>query len=44
LRSIVADDEFRAATYDTGFISRALARQQDMTSPDADDEPVLAEV
>jgi acetyl-CoA carboxylase biotin carboxylase subunit len=44
LRSMVADDEFRAATYDTGFVSRAVARQQVVTSPGADDEAVLAEV
>jgi acetyl/propionyl-CoA carboxylase alpha subunit len=44
LRSIVADEQFRAATYDTGFVSRAVARPQVMTSPGADDEAVLAEV
>ena len=31
LRSIVADDQFRAATYDTGFVSRVVARQQVMS-------------
>ena len=44
LRSIVADDEFRAATYDTGFVSRMVARPRVMASPGADDEAVLAEV
>jgi acetyl/propionyl-CoA carboxylase alpha subunit len=44
LRSIVADDQFRAATYDTGFVSRVVARQQVVTSSDADDEVVMAEV
>jgi acetyl-CoA carboxylase biotin carboxylase subunit len=44
LRSIVADDQFRAATYDTGFVSRVVAQPQVMASPGADDEAVLAEV
>ena len=44
LRSIVADDQFRAATYDTGFVSRVVARQQVLSSPGADDEAILAEV
>jgi hypothetical protein len=44
LRSIVADDQFRAATYDTGFLSRVVARQQVIASPGADEDAVLAEV
>jgi acetyl/propionyl-CoA carboxylase alpha subunit len=44
LRSIVADDEFRAATYDTGFVSRTVARQQLTTGAVAEDDAVLAEV
>jgi hypothetical protein len=44
LRSIVADDEFRAATYDTGFVSRIVARQQLTMGSGADDDAVLAGV
>ena len=44
LRSIVADDQFRAATYDTGFVSRVVARQQIVTSPSADDGDAVIEV
>jgi acetyl-CoA carboxylase biotin carboxylase subunit len=44
LRSIVADDQFRAATYDTGFLSRVVARNQVISSPGAGDDAVLAEV
>jgi acetyl-CoA carboxylase biotin carboxylase subunit len=41
LRSIVADDQFRAATYDTGFISRVVARQPVAMGPTADDGDAL---
>jgi acetyl-CoA carboxylase, biotin carboxylase subunit len=44
LRSIVADDQFRAATYDTGFVSRVVARQQIAASPSADGGDAPAEV
>ena len=44
LRSIVADDQFRAATYDTGFVSRVVARQQIVTSPSVGDGDAMIEV
>jgi acetyl/propionyl-CoA carboxylase alpha subunit len=44
LRSIVADDQFRAATYDTGFVSRVVARQRIVTNRSADDGDALTEV
>jgi acetyl/propionyl-CoA carboxylase alpha subunit len=44
LRSIVADDEFRAATYDTGFVSRIVARQQLTTGSGVDVDAIPAEV
>ncbi len=43
LRSIVADDQFRAATYDTGFVSRVVARQLVATSPGVDDGDAFAD-
>ncbi|MBW3632499.1 MAG: acetyl-CoA carboxylase biotin carboxylase subunit [Chloroflexi bacterium] len=43
LRSIVAGDEFRAATYDTGFIPRLVARQIQASGPISDDDEVVAE-
>ncbi|HLL49842.1 MAG TPA: acetyl-CoA carboxylase biotin carboxylase subunit [Thermomicrobiales bacterium] len=43
LRSIVAGDEFRAATYDTGFVSRFVESQRLATSPVSDDGDVVAE-
>jgi len=44
LRSIVADDEFRAATYDTGFVSRFVARKQEETSTGGGDGAASVEV
>ena len=43
LRSIVAGDEFRAATYDTGFVSRFVESQRLANSPVSDDGDVVAE-
>ena len=43
LRSIVAGDEFRAATYDTGFVSRFVESQRLATSSVSDDGGVVAE-
>jgi hypothetical protein len=39
----VADEQFRAATYDTGFVSRVVARQLVATDPSVDDGDAFAE-
>src|SRR5918997_490889 len=44
LRSIVADDQFSAATYDTGFVSRVVTRQQVAMGAGAGDSESLAQV
>ncbi len=43
LRSIVAGDEFRAATYDTGFISRLVERQIQASSLSPEEDEAVAE-
>jgi acetyl-CoA carboxylase, biotin carboxylase subunit len=43
LRSIVADDEFRAATYDTGFIPRLVERQIQPSILSSSDDEAVAE-
>jgi acetyl-CoA carboxylase biotin carboxylase subunit len=42
LRSIVAGDAFRAATYDTGFISHFVESQSRGSSPGSDDDDAVA--
>jgi acetyl-CoA carboxylase, biotin carboxylase subunit len=43
LRTIVEDDQFRAGTYDTGFVSRVVARPLVAASPSVDDGDAFAE-
>jgi acetyl-CoA carboxylase biotin carboxylase subunit len=43
LRSMVADHEFRAATYDTGFVSRFVERQLAATNMASGDDAAIAD-